>query len=437
MDPVIIMTKKQKLTFILGLSLLSLISHAYALSDIEGATFQQEIEFLLEQGVVSGHPDGTYRPLDHINRAEFSKIVAEAAFGDEIDPGKTHCFPDVKTEWFAKYVCLLKEKGVIHGYPSGEFIPANNINFAESAKIVANGFSLNSFPLQPGQEWYQPFINTLSDHNATPFNILGPDQKLDRGQMAYIIYSLIHPNRPPAGFTQINHCPWPALATYDYFKDSTKIYYTPMGDYGSHGAKGFPTLEGADAATFEVLACEVFKDANNVFSLTKKTNYDAATFKLLSSQNFEFGLLYTYGQDKNGIYYFQNTEQKPISGVDAATFEVLEKGKTNPLGLSWYGFAKDKNRGYLEGVAIPGSDGASFALIGENIAYDKNRVYVSYGGLLRIYETLDPTPLLSMKELTFIAQSETFFENLNHQLYQTTQVARENAEDLVIEWYRG
>ena len=116
--------------------------NTYALSDIEGVVFQDSIEYLLNQGVISGYPDGTYKPLNTINRAEFSKIVAEAAFGKEIDANKTNCFPDVKNEWFARYVCLLKEKGVIGGYPNGNFAPANNINFAESAKILSNGFNL-------------------------------------------------------------------------------------------------------------------------------------------------------------------------------------------------------------------------------------------------------------------------------------------------------
>lgn len=428
--------KKQSLLLSIGLSVFLIAPSTYALSDIEGVAFQGEIEYLLDQGIVSGHPDGTYKPFNPINRAEFSKIVAEAAF-ENIDPTNTRCFPDVQEEWFAKYVCRLKEEGVIEGYPNGDFVPANNVNFAEGAKFVVNGFGLDTSTVQPGQEWYQPFINTLSDYNAIPFNLLGADQKLDRSQMAYIIYKIINPNLVPDGLKQIEHCYWPALATYDYFKDEKAVYYTAVGDYTDYGSEGFPTLAGADPATLEVVACEVLKDKENVFSLAKKMTLDGESFEMLSSQNFEFGLTYTYGKDKNGVYYFQTVDVSAIPGVNETSFEVLEEGVVKELGSSFYGFAKDKNKGYLEGAAIPGSDGESFALIGENVAYDESHIYVSKGNLLRVYENLDPTPLLKMSAEEFLNGSDSFFENVNHELYQTTEVIRASGEDLTIEWFKA
>lgn len=429
--------KTQKCLLLFGLNFLLFAPKALALSDIDGVIFEDAIRYLEEKSIVHGYPDGTYRPLELINRAEFSKIIMEAQFKEEIDASKTNCFPDVTDQWFAKYICLAKEKGIVSGYLSGEFIPANNINFAEAAKIVVNSFGLATNPLQTGEAWYEPFVQSLSAHKAIPFNLLTPDQKVDRSQMAYIIYRLLNPNPPPEGLNLISHCQWPTLATYDYLTDEKGIYYTESGQYQNYATEGFALLEGADPATLQVLGCEVLKDTDEVFSLAQKTPLDGASFKLLSSQSFEWGLLYTYGQDKSGVYYFETPESSPLPGVDLGSFVVLEKGKFNPLGPSWYGFAKDKNTGYLEGLPLPGSDGASFALIGENIAYDQNKAYVSKPNVLRIYQNLDLSPLLNLSATEFAKQGEGFFDTLALPLDHTTQLTRETGETLTVEWYKG
>lgn len=429
--------KKRTLALLIGLfSSLLFVPSAHGLSDIEAVVFEDEIRYLLEEEIISGHPDGTYKPFDNITRAAFSKIVALAAFEGEINEDNTKCFPDLEGLWFDKYVCTLKDKGVINGYPDGNFIPANNINFAETAKIISNAFDLKASEPTPQEQWYDPFVNKLDEYKAIPFNLKGADQKIDRSQMAFVIYSVLNPNLPPEGLEQVTHCQWPGAPTYDYFKDDEKVYYTPTGYYQDYDSEGFPELEEADPQNLEVIACEVLKDDEHVYSLAKKTTLDGASFELFSGQNFEFGLLYTYAKDEDGVYYFQTVENKPIIGVDTASFEVLEQGHFKDLGPSFYGFAKDKDGGYVEGAAIPGSDGESFTLIAENIAYDESNLYVSKGNLLQIYEELSATPLLNMSASEFINESESYLEGLNYEIYQTTQVSRAGGESLTIDWYK-
>ena len=103
------------------------------------------IHYVQAQAIVEGYPDGTFRPDNPINRAEFTKIIIEAYFQGQAD-GRD-CFPDVGAEWFAKYVCFAKARNIIAGYPDGNFYPANDINFAEVAKILANGSSPLAFAI--------------------------------------------------------------------------------------------------------------------------------------------------------------------------------------------------------------------------------------------------------------------------------------------------
>jgi len=47
-------------------------------SDIQGTEwYGDNVYYLTSKGIVDGHPDGTYKPTDTLNRAEFIKLVAE------------------------------------------------------------------------------------------------------------------------------------------------------------------------------------------------------------------------------------------------------------------------------------------------------------------------------------------------------------------------
>ena len=49
------------------------------LDDIKNHQSQTAIEYLLQQEIISGYPDGSYRPDQLVNRAELVKIIVEAS----------------------------------------------------------------------------------------------------------------------------------------------------------------------------------------------------------------------------------------------------------------------------------------------------------------------------------------------------------------------
>jgi sortase (surface protein transpeptidase) len=146
----------------------------------EGIAYAQSL------GIVEGYADGAFRPEASINRAEFTKIITEAYY-----PGQANgsdCFPDVKTEWFAKYICFSKDIHFISGYPDGSFKPANEINFVESAKILANA---QGFEITPDPDfWFKPYVEKLAQANAIPTSIKSFSQNITRGEMAEMVYRL-------------------------------------------------------------------------------------------------------------------------------------------------------------------------------------------------------------------------------------------------------
>ncbi len=104
------------------------------------------ITTLYYKGIVDGYPDGTFKPSNKINRAEFLKFVVEATNVDYtlVDPKSlSDCFVDVTSvskHWFAPFVCSAKYKGWIDGYADGTFLPSRNIGKAEGLKVILSAF---------------------------------------------------------------------------------------------------------------------------------------------------------------------------------------------------------------------------------------------------------------------------------------------------------
>jgi len=146
----------------------------------------EAISYLHDQHIVDGYPDGTFRPDNPINRAEFTKIISENYFPGQAEG--SNCFPDVDTQWFAKYVCFSKIRNFIIGYPDGNFNPSDNINFAEIAKILVNVSGLTVTP--DSDIWYRPYAEKLAELQAIPLSVTSFSQKVTRAEMAEMIYRL-------------------------------------------------------------------------------------------------------------------------------------------------------------------------------------------------------------------------------------------------------
>lgn len=169
----------------------------------------EAIAYVKAEGIVGGYSDGTYRPDQRINRAEFAKILEESTpdAPDGVglcppDPSDFKGFSDVHDEWFWIYVCMQQGRGIVDGYADGTFRPAENINFVEAAKMIYGAFHLDNRGLLAekvtGNPWYKPYIEYLADHHAIPVSILSPDQQITRGEMAEIIWRISTKNTAEA-----------------------------------------------------------------------------------------------------------------------------------------------------------------------------------------------------------------------------------------------
>ncbi len=158
-----------------------------AFSDVTSSTpYSKAINALQEKGVVQGYEDNTFKSLAKINRAEFLKIVLESR--GEVDEDASDCFPDVKREWFARYVCTAKKEGIVSGYPNGKFMPEVDISFVEAGKILSLAYGQPIEQYSP--DWYEPYARALETSAAIPPSIGSLEQKITRGEMAEMMWRL-------------------------------------------------------------------------------------------------------------------------------------------------------------------------------------------------------------------------------------------------------
>ncbi len=139
------------------------------------------ISVLTNAGVVSGNDDGSFLPRRTLNRAEFAKIAVLSA-GIEVSVAG-NCFPDVRNEWFARYVCTAKKRGIVQGNPDGLYHPERNVNYAEAVKILAGLYGYD-VSMQLGDAWFAPFLRAADERGVLLPVALDPGALLTRGQMA-------------------------------------------------------------------------------------------------------------------------------------------------------------------------------------------------------------------------------------------------------------
>ncbi len=105
-------------------------------SDVSGHWARQAIQTLADRGILSGYPDGSFRPNDSLTRAELASALAKVP-PDSGDRGERPVFSDVReTHWSAASVRAVSQAGWMSGYPDGTFGPSRKITRQELASIA-------------------------------------------------------------------------------------------------------------------------------------------------------------------------------------------------------------------------------------------------------------------------------------------------------------
>lgn len=225
-------------------------------SDISADYWAGEfIQELADRGVISGFPDGSFRPNDPVTRAQFAAMVSQA-FRRSATRG-TVSFADVPSSyWAAAAIRDAYTTGFLSGYPNNIFRPDENIPRAQVLVSLANGLgyasgnstdqtllAYNDASAIPN--WARPSVAAATDRqivvNYPNVGTLAPNRAATRAEVAAFIYQALvssgnvaaidspyivgsQPSNPPTqGSAQL---PIGTAITVRY-DDAEKIYISP------------------------------------------------------------------------------------------------------------------------------------------------------------------------------------------------------------------
>lgn len=159
--------------------------------------------YLVQHGVLSGYPDGSFKPDKPVTRAEYAKMLAVAT-GLEVRECKPDIFKDVKDgDWFCPYVTAVHDAGYMVGYPDGRFGPNNRVKKEEilTTLVRLRGWELvkkdkPTFEDITPDYWAYRYVETAVAHKLvwpddtgiTNGRIFGKGQPATRAQTAVLIY---------------------------------------------------------------------------------------------------------------------------------------------------------------------------------------------------------------------------------------------------------
>lgn len=103
-------------------------------SDVKNdAWYAVYVGFCAEKGIITGYPDGSFKPDESINRAEFAVMLTRFLGLKETG---SKAFPDTENHWADGYIGALKGAEIVGGYTDGTFLPEKDITRAEAVKMV-------------------------------------------------------------------------------------------------------------------------------------------------------------------------------------------------------------------------------------------------------------------------------------------------------------
>ena len=105
-------------------------------TDVQKGNWEENgIMSLVHKGVISGYPDGTFKPNQITKRGEFVSLLNKIF---RLKNSSEIKFTDVPKElWCYDAICVAVGEGYIAGYPDGTFKPNAPITREESAVLLA------------------------------------------------------------------------------------------------------------------------------------------------------------------------------------------------------------------------------------------------------------------------------------------------------------
>ena len=167
--------------------------------------FYDSVKFVYDEGIINGYTDGTFKPKENLTRAEFVTILGRLAGATSTT---RDTFTDTKKNtWYSEYIGWAVENGIITGFPDNTFRPNDKITreqiaAAISRYIEAEGINMPRRSTAPDSfadegkisKWAKEYMEVLRRagiFNGDQNENCNPQVNISRAEAATVIVNLI------------------------------------------------------------------------------------------------------------------------------------------------------------------------------------------------------------------------------------------------------
>ncbi|MGM0841727.1 MAG: S-layer homology domain-containing protein [Bacillota bacterium] len=177
------------------------VAYAGSLTDINtGQSFYSEINYLIDKEVISGYNDGTFRPTEEVTRAAAAAMIGRAIGLDGTQQKSS--FKDVAESSFASgYIENAVEEEIIKGFTDGTFRPNQKVTRGQMAIFIARAFDLKErqevvfSDVSSSMAAYDSIQLILADGITQGYMdwTFRPDKKLTRAEFSAFLARALNP----------------------------------------------------------------------------------------------------------------------------------------------------------------------------------------------------------------------------------------------------
>ncbi len=162
------------------------------MADVAGNANEGAIIVANDLGIVTGYPDGTFKPTATVTRAEFAAMMTRALAIPEsaLSGFKTSSFQDVASDyWAVKYLGYCDSKGIMTGYPDGTARPNQTIKVDEAITMICRALGYTAQAKELVGSWPANYIALAKTLNL--FDDVNAVSDVDRASAAQIVYNAL------------------------------------------------------------------------------------------------------------------------------------------------------------------------------------------------------------------------------------------------------
>jgi len=182
------------LTLVLGSFSMAFAAEAKTnnLADINGNANEGAIVVANDLGVVTGYPDGTFKPDNAVTRAEFAAMMTRALDIPEsaLKGFKTSAFKDVAADhWAVTYLGYCNSKGIMTGYEDGTARPNQTITVNEAMTMICRAIGFTNQAKELVGTWPANYISLAQQLDL--YDDVKAVATVDRASAAQIVYNAL------------------------------------------------------------------------------------------------------------------------------------------------------------------------------------------------------------------------------------------------------